>query len=332
MSVVALQALALRAHLQQHTTRQPVRFCRQIGRIVDVPWNMATGGDLSFPKVVGRRTMQMRLLNTYLNTLLAAAAHDPWLGRAIPHGHRACRPAPGVAGTSVIARVRRAPDGHRGHRGRIPTTATDIPPTPARRLNLAANLATATTAVPRHGRPTPDRQRSHDTRPENSPMTSGKLIIAALMSPVSTLTALVVAGPATPSGHRLSVAGQPQPDVSRLGAAPPRRRLGRRQRLHHRDATSHGRVGEPRHPSRAAAVGRRSRAGILLVVGAAVRLGGGCVMTIPMSRATSRLPARGARWRSGRPRPSPVSRSRSATSRHVGQQPTSGGSFPARLL
>ena len=82
MSVAALQALALRAHLQQHTTPQPIEFFRQIGRIVDVPWNMATGGDLAFPEVVGRRTMQMRLLNGYLAKLLAGAAHDPRLGRA----------------------------------------------------------------------------------------------------------------------------------------------------------------------------------------------------------------------------------------------------------
>jgi hypothetical protein len=82
MSVVALQALALRAHLQQHTTPQPLRFLRQLGRIVDVPWNMATGGDLAFPKVAGRRTLQMRLLNRYLAKLLAGAAHDPRLGRA----------------------------------------------------------------------------------------------------------------------------------------------------------------------------------------------------------------------------------------------------------
>jgi 2-polyprenyl-6-methoxyphenol hydroxylase-like FAD-dependent oxidoreductase len=82
MSVVALQALALRAHLQQHTTPQPLSFFRQLGRIVDVPWNMATGGDLAIPKVAGRRTIQMRLLNRYLTKLLAGAAHDPRLGRA----------------------------------------------------------------------------------------------------------------------------------------------------------------------------------------------------------------------------------------------------------
>jgi 2-polyprenyl-6-methoxyphenol hydroxylase-like FAD-dependent oxidoreductase len=82
MSVAALQALALRAHLQEYSTLQPARFLRQIGRIVDVPWNMAVRGDLAFPGVAGRRTIQMRLFNRYLARLLAGAAHDPRLGRA----------------------------------------------------------------------------------------------------------------------------------------------------------------------------------------------------------------------------------------------------------
>jgi hypothetical protein len=82
MTVVALQALALRAHLQQRNIPQPISLFRQIGRIVDVPWSMSTGGDLAFPKVAGKRTIQMRFLNGYLDRVLAGAAHNPKLGRA----------------------------------------------------------------------------------------------------------------------------------------------------------------------------------------------------------------------------------------------------------
>jgi len=96
MSVVALQALALRAHLQQHTRPQPVRFLRQIGRIVDVPWSMAIGGDLAFPNVAGQRTTQMRVLNGYLAMLFAGVTRPP--ARAgVPPSRRAGRPAPSVA-------------------------------------------------------------------------------------------------------------------------------------------------------------------------------------------------------------------------------------------
>jgi hypothetical protein len=114
MSVAALQALALRAHLQQHTRPQPLKFLRQVGRIVDVPWNIATGGDLAFPQVVGKRTMPMRFLNGYLAKLLAGAAHDPRLGRAFlrvaglvdpPHALL----APGVAARVLRAGLRRPP-------------------------------------------------------------------------------------------------------------------------------------------------------------------------------------------------------------------------------
>lgn len=130
MSVVALQALALRAHLQQQTRPQPVRFFRQIGRIVDVPWSMATGGDLAFPKVVGRRTMQMRLLNGYLAKLLAGAAHDPRLGRAFLRVAGLVDPPQALLAPGVAARVLRA---GRRRSWRAPPEATDVKPTPVPR-------------------------------------------------------------------------------------------------------------------------------------------------------------------------------------------------------
>jgi hypothetical protein len=108
MSVVALQALALRGHLQQRTRPQPFRFFRQIGQIVDVPWSMATGGDLAFPKVVGQRTVQMRLLNGYLAKLLGGAAHDPRLGRAFLRVAGLVDPPQALLAPGVAARVLRA--------------------------------------------------------------------------------------------------------------------------------------------------------------------------------------------------------------------------------
>ena len=77
---------------------------------------MATGGDLAFPGVVGRRTIQMRLLNGYLDQLLAGAARDPQLGRAflrvagLVDSPQALL-APGVAARVLLAglhRTRRA--------------------------------------------------------------------------------------------------------------------------------------------------------------------------------------------------------------------------------
>jgi 2-polyprenyl-6-methoxyphenol hydroxylase-like FAD-dependent oxidoreductase len=121
MSVAALQALALRAHLREHATPRPVRFFREIGRIVDVPWDMATGGDLAFPEVVGRRTTRMRLLNGYLAKLLAGAAHDPRLGRAFLRVAGLVDPpqallAPGVAARALRPGPRRSGPARTGAR------------------------------------------------------------------------------------------------------------------------------------------------------------------------------------------------------------------------
>lgn len=82
MSVAALEARALREHLRREPALQPLRFFHDAARVVDVPWAMATGGDLAFPGVVGRRTLSSRLLNAYLSGLLEVAADDAETGRA----------------------------------------------------------------------------------------------------------------------------------------------------------------------------------------------------------------------------------------------------------
>jgi len=82
MSVAALEALALRRHLERGIGPQPRRFFRDLARVVDVPWDMAAGGDMVFPGVQGRRTLKTRLVNAYLARLHAAAAHDARLASA----------------------------------------------------------------------------------------------------------------------------------------------------------------------------------------------------------------------------------------------------------
>jgi hypothetical protein len=76
MSVAAVEALTLRRHLERGIEPQPRRWFRDLAHVVDVPWEMAAGGDLVFPGVQGRRTAKVRLVSTYLARLHAAAAHD----------------------------------------------------------------------------------------------------------------------------------------------------------------------------------------------------------------------------------------------------------------
>jgi 2-polyprenyl-6-methoxyphenol hydroxylase-like FAD-dependent oxidoreductase len=140
MSVVALQALALRTHLQQHTEPQPVRFLRQIGRIVDIPWTMATGGDLAFPEVIGHRTLQMRVLNRYLAKLFAGAAHDPRLGRAFLRVAGLVDPPHALLAPAVAARVLRA---GRHRPSSLPPDASDNDHPPAANASAEAALGRA---------------------------------------------------------------------------------------------------------------------------------------------------------------------------------------------
>jgi hypothetical protein len=82
MSVAALEALTLRRHLQRDAEPQPRRFFLDLTRLVDVPWDIAVGGDLAVPGVQGRRTLKVRLANAYITRLHAAAAHDASLASA----------------------------------------------------------------------------------------------------------------------------------------------------------------------------------------------------------------------------------------------------------
>ena len=80
MSVAALEALALRDQLREHGSVRPRPFFRSAGRIVEVPWSMATGADLALEGVPGRQTLQMRILSKYVSRLHAHAAIDHELG------------------------------------------------------------------------------------------------------------------------------------------------------------------------------------------------------------------------------------------------------------
>jgi 2-polyprenyl-6-methoxyphenol hydroxylase-like FAD-dependent oxidoreductase len=75
MTVAALEALALRDHLQRGP-RPARRFFRAASRLIDVPWQVAVGSDLRFDHVIGRRTAKVRLVNRYLARLHPVAAED----------------------------------------------------------------------------------------------------------------------------------------------------------------------------------------------------------------------------------------------------------------
>jgi 2-polyprenyl-6-methoxyphenol hydroxylase-like FAD-dependent oxidoreductase len=76
MSVAAKQAVVLRRLARAGETIDARRFFRQIAAILETPWQIVVGGDLSHPAVEGERTAMLRLLNRYLNRLQRAATRD----------------------------------------------------------------------------------------------------------------------------------------------------------------------------------------------------------------------------------------------------------------
>jgi hypothetical protein len=105
MSVAALEALALRRYLELGAEPQPRRWFRDLARVVDVPWDIAVGGDLAVPGVQGRRTFKVRLLNAYIARLHAAAAHDVSLASAFVRVAGLVAPPQTLLRPDVAARV-----------------------------------------------------------------------------------------------------------------------------------------------------------------------------------------------------------------------------------
>ena len=107
ITVAALEALALRRHLERGVQPQPRRFFAELARLVNVPWDIAAGGDLVFPGVPGRRSLKVRLISAYLARLHAAAAHDATLASAFVRVIGMVAPPQSLLGPSVAVRVLR---------------------------------------------------------------------------------------------------------------------------------------------------------------------------------------------------------------------------------
>jgi 2-polyprenyl-6-methoxyphenol hydroxylase-like FAD-dependent oxidoreductase len=81
MTVAALEALELRQCLADGRAGLARRYFTAVDRIVHGAWRMGIGSDLTLPEVEGKRTPGIRLLNAYMDRLLAAAEHDPVVAR-----------------------------------------------------------------------------------------------------------------------------------------------------------------------------------------------------------------------------------------------------------
>ncbi|WP_448640211.1 FAD-dependent oxidoreductase [Geodermatophilus sp. URMC 63] len=110
MAVAALEALALRDVLRGGLDRPSLaqEFWRACAPVVDVPWQIAAGGDRRYPGVPGPVDRRTRLLNGYVARVQRAAAVDPAVGTAFLRVANLEAPPPSLMAPSVLARVVRA--------------------------------------------------------------------------------------------------------------------------------------------------------------------------------------------------------------------------------
>ncbi|MGW5673310.1 hypothetical protein [Micromonospora sp. NPDC003776] len=104
MTVAAAEAMVLRDCLRQGRGDLPRRFFAAAAKVVDVPWDMAVGGDLRHPAVVGPRSRRTRFLNGYVARLHAAAPRHPVVGRRFLSVANLMTP-PGLFAPGIVARV-----------------------------------------------------------------------------------------------------------------------------------------------------------------------------------------------------------------------------------
>jgi flavin-dependent dehydrogenase len=105
MTVAALEAEALRRQLADRGGFDPRPFQREVGRIVGGAWALATGADLAFPGVEGKRTVMSELIGGYIGRLQAGAARDPRLGAAFLRVSSLVDPPAAVFRPSTALRV-----------------------------------------------------------------------------------------------------------------------------------------------------------------------------------------------------------------------------------
>jgi 2-polyprenyl-6-methoxyphenol hydroxylase-like FAD-dependent oxidoreductase len=83
MTVAATEAMTLRGLQARRPVPDARRYFRAITTAIDAAWDIAVGADLAFPRVPGRRSAKVRLVNAYLPRLHAAAAHDKALAASV---------------------------------------------------------------------------------------------------------------------------------------------------------------------------------------------------------------------------------------------------------
>jgi 2-polyprenyl-6-methoxyphenol hydroxylase-like FAD-dependent oxidoreductase len=105
MTVAVAEARELGRAARDGLDGLPRRFYARAARIVDVPWDMAAGGDLAYPAVQGPRSRRTDLLNAYVARVQAATGRDATVGRRFLEVTNLMRPPQSLMAPPILARV-----------------------------------------------------------------------------------------------------------------------------------------------------------------------------------------------------------------------------------
>jgi hypothetical protein len=82
--------------------------------VIDVPWELALGADLSLPDVHGPRPLRRRVANAYVSRLQAAATRDAELSRAFVRVTGLIDPPEALLRPATALRILHPRPGHTG--------------------------------------------------------------------------------------------------------------------------------------------------------------------------------------------------------------------------
>ena len=110
MTVACLEALVLRDVLRGGLDRPSLarEFWQACSPVVDIPWQIAVGGDRRLPGIPGPVDRRTRLLNGYVARVQRAAAVDPAVGTAFLRVANLEAPPSSLMSPSVLTRVVRS--------------------------------------------------------------------------------------------------------------------------------------------------------------------------------------------------------------------------------
>ncbi|MFL6446261.1 MAG: FAD-dependent oxidoreductase [Bryobacteraceae bacterium] len=105
MTVAALEALALDSVLSNNPRDLARHFYQRASKVVDTPWSIAVGNDLRIPETVGRRSLGVRFVNSYIARLHRAAHRDPAVAIAFHQVGNLVKPPAHIMRPAIAWRV-----------------------------------------------------------------------------------------------------------------------------------------------------------------------------------------------------------------------------------